>query len=234
MATDTLAHYLDNPVWHTLRGAHANLAVTEGDVLRYPPAYAPFVSVDGERAVVENSQSLDSKRYFLGPIPAEIPSDWHPSPPSPVLQMVRPFGGNPPDQTRAVLLTDIHRDAMNALTAVAFPDFFRNQTADLGPYYGVVVDGELVSMAGERMSVPGAQEISGVCTAPGYTGQGFGRDVMLALVARHHALGVASFLHVSESNVGAIRLYEKLGFIRRAVLPLTVVSPVPLTASDLH
>jgi predicted GNAT family acetyltransferase len=75
-------------------------------------------------------------------------------------------------------------------------------------------------MAGERLAVGGMQEISGVCTHPEFAGRGYARRLTQALLRRHRRRGVGSFLHVSESNAAARRLYESMGFEARAALPL--------------
>jgi ribosomal protein S18 acetylase RimI-like enzyme len=45
----------------------------------------------------------------------------------------------------------------------------------------------------------------------------------LDLLERHRQRGVHSFLHVSEGNVGARRLYDAMGFAVRAHLELGLV-----------
>jgi predicted GNAT family acetyltransferase len=106
------------------------------------------------------------------------------------------------------------------LTQAAFPDFFRDRTADLGLYLGVHEGGKLIAMAGERLTFAGLQEISGVCTHPDFGGRGHARRLTRALLSRHRRRGVRSFLHVSESNSAARRLYESMGFVVRASLPM--------------
>jgi hypothetical protein len=44
---------------------------------------------------------------------------------------------------------------MLALAGIAFPDFFRSRTADLGTYLGIFNGDRLVAMAGERLQLPG-------------------------------------------------------------------------------
>jgi hypothetical protein len=44
-----------------------------------------------------------------------------------------------------------------------------------------------------------------------------------ALLCRHRRRGVGSFLHVSEGNAGARRLYESMGFVTRASLAMCKV-----------
>jgi len=106
---------------------------------------------------------------------------------------------------------------------IAFPDFFRERMHELGLYLGIYDGARLVAMAGERLALPGLQEISGVCTHPDFSGRGLARRLTRALLCRHHRRGVGSFLHVSEGNAGARRLYECMGFVTRASLAMCKV-----------
>ncbi|GAA3494576.1 hypothetical protein GCM10019016_016760 [Streptomyces prasinosporus] len=101
------------------------------------------------------------------------------------------------------------------LVARTAPGPFRPRTHELGTYLGVRVDGTLVAMAGERLRPPGWTEISTVCTAPDARGQGHAARLVSALVARIVVRGERPFLHVAETNTGAIALYERLGFRTR-------------------
>ena len=112
---------------------------------------------------------------------------------------------------------------MLKLTRIAFPDFFRERTAELGLYLGIYEGEILIAMAGERLALPGLQEISGVCTHPDFAGRDHARRLTRELLRRHRRRGVASFLHVSEGNVGARKLYESMGYVVRANLPLCKV-----------
>ena len=112
---------------------------------------------------------------------------------------------------------------MRELTRIAFPDFFRERTHELGLYLGIYDGARLVAMAGERLALPGLQEISGVCTHPDFSGRGLARRLTRALLCRHRRRGVRSFLHVSEGNAGARRLYESMGFVTRASLAMCKV-----------
>jgi predicted GNAT family acetyltransferase len=47
-----------------------------------------------------------------------------------------------------------------------------------------------------------------------------------ALLRRHRERGAKSFLHVSEGNAAARRLYESMGFVMRASLPMAKVERV--------
>ena len=104
--------------------------------------------------------------------------------------------------------------AMVGLTDAAFPGFFRRETYRLGRYFGIYAGETLVAMAGERMALPGAIEISAVCTHPEHRGHGYAARLVRHVMRVHQAEGTQSFLHVSGSNESAIVLYERLGFTK--------------------
>lgn len=230
------ASVLDNPVWESLIGEHSGLARRSGDALWYGASYTPFVAVESAAARVEGGTGLAGRRYFLGVAPALLPGRWrrvprdayHASPDT--LQFLR--GLDEPDLAARRLPVTVlgreHRASMLVLASEVYPEFFREDTADLGTYVGILRGDRVVAMAGERMAVPGAREISAVCTHPDFAAQGMASALVAGLVKRHRAAGLASFLHVSGDNPGARRLYERLGFIHRATLTLTAVE---ITAS---
>jgi len=80
--------------------------------------------------------------------------------------MILPEEVTPPDPTIDIVsLSDANATEMVALTNLAFPGFFRKRTCEMGSYYGVRSDGELIAMGGERLVLDGYSEISGVCTS---------------------------------------------------------------------
>jgi predicted GNAT family acetyltransferase len=112
---------------------------------------------------------------------------------------------------------------MLELTTLTKPGPFSKRTHELGTYLGIRRERKLVAMAGERMKVPGYTEVSAVCTHPEHTGNGYARLLVTEIMRRIIACGETPFLHVRESNVHAIALYEKLGFRRRVLLHLAVL-----------
>jgi ribosomal protein S18 acetylase RimI-like enzyme len=222
---------LDNPIWHSLAGSHRSLGESWGGCSWYDSAIAPFIGVGtaGCRPDLDGaaSRGFRDPAYFVGVIPDELPGGWRVSARSLILQMLPTRAEAPDDDAPDIrVLRTEDRAEMLALTRIAFPDYFRERTAELGVYLGIFAGPRLVAMAGERLAVGGMQEISGVCTHPEFAGRGYARRLTQALLRRHRRRGVGSFLHVSESNAAARRLYESMGFEARAALPLARIEHI--------
>ena len=89
---------------------------------------------------------------------------------------------------------------------------------------GVRAHGALAAMAGERMRLDGAVEISAVCVGPEHRGKGYAAFLVAWLVRKHREEGPMPFLHAFPDNTSAIALYERLGFTKRKTLRLTVLA----------
>ena len=127
--------------------------------------------------------------------------------------MILPEEVTPPDPTIDIVsLSDANATEMVTLTNLAFPGFFRKRTCEMGSYYGVRSDGELIAMGGERLVLDGYSEISGVCTHPAHRGKGLAASLIWRLVRNHRRDGLMSWLHVGAANHHAIDLYLRLGF----------------------
>ena len=102
---------------------------------------------------------------------------------------------------------------MAALVAATEPGPWSTRTHELGEFVGVRVDGRLVAMAGQRMRLADAIEISAVCTDPDVPRAGL-RACRRSrpITARTARAGRLPFLHVRDDNAAAIRVYERLGF----------------------
>ncbi|WP_345412034.1 GNAT family N-acetyltransferase [Actinomycetospora chlora] len=229
---------LDEPVRTALRGAHAHLAEGVGSAVRYRPDVAPFLAeprvaaewADVATLVGPGHDTVVPAFGTLAPTGLEI--GWV----LPGVQMVgdavegRPY----PDLVR---LGPADVPAMRALVARTRPGPFGPRTVEMGTYLGVVDDGELVAMAGERLHPPGYTEISAVCTDAAYRGRGLGTRLVLAVAAGIRDRGEVPFLHAAADNVTAIRLYDELGFRVRArpdFVALTVPSTTPARTSPAH
>jgi GNAT superfamily N-acetyltransferase len=218
---------LDNPVWSALNGPQRGLSLRHADLLWYPAAIAPFAAIPtaGTLPDLESAhrQGLGKQVYFVGVCPDSLPDGWRVISRSHILQLFPTFEIPEVGGDAGTVLGEADRGAMRTLTQIAFPDFFRERTADLGVYLGVYEGTQLIAMAGERMALAGLQEISGVCTHPDFGGRGHARRLTRALLSRHRRRGVGSFLHVSEGNSAAGRLYDSMGFKVRSRLPMCKV-----------
>src|SRR5207245_1311658 len=117
------------------------------------------------------------KVYLMADAPPAVPG-LIPGEKFPVLQMLVPERPKHIDeassnQARIVRLAREDAGAMLALTDIAYPGFFRRRTCEMGVYFGIQMQRQLVAMAGERMAIPGCREISGVCTHPAHSGKGY-------------------------------------------------------------
>ena len=91
----------------------------------------------------------------------------------------------------------------------------------------VLMDGTRAAAYGGMMCVAGEGQITNIATSPDYRRQGLGAKVMAALaeVARERGFYEIS-LEVRESNLPAIALYEKFGFVAVGKRPRFYTSPV--------
>jgi GNAT superfamily N-acetyltransferase len=207
------------------------LAQHAGNVMWYPPQVAPFVAIAAPDVVPDleaaHRLGLASQAYFVGVLPDLLPAGWRFASHSYILQLF-PLPDAATDAAEAgVVLGAADRDAMRALTQVAFPDYFRERTAELGTYLGIYEGTRLAAMAGERLALPGWQEISAVCTHPAFARKGHARRLTLAVMHRQRQRDIQTFLHVSEGNGGARGLYGSMGFIERARLAHAKVERIP-------
>ncbi|GAA3438717.1 GNAT family N-acetyltransferase [Kutzneria kofuensis] len=225
--TDSLS-VLDNPVLTSLSGPHARFTERHGRVVRYPADVAPFLALPDQ----PDEAAWRDLAEFAGPgaevtITAGVvtpPADWEVVAEFPAVQLVDD-GVAGVEDAEAVPLGPADVPEMIDLVERTRPGPFLPRTIELGSYLGIRRGGALVAMAGERMRPPGCTEISAVCTDPDHRGQGLAARLVLAVAAGIQSRGEIPFLHATQTNTGAIRLYESLGFRvhRRPVFVVTRV-----------
>lgn len=226
MKTD-IDHVLDNPVYSALSNpAHAHLARGRGRVLRYQDDVSPFLGLPDDATEQDWRDAAhlvgsDDAAYVHGS--GQVPDNWTIVRKLDVVQMTAPPAMAGAPDPRAVRLGTEDVPAMLDLARRTEPGPFLPRTSEMGGYRGIGRDGVLAAMAGERMRPPGWVEISAVCTAPEYRGQGFGASLVKALVADIAGGNERAFLHVAAGNTTAVRLYETLGFVVRRQIFLTVL-----------
>ena len=228
----TLHPLLANVSWHSLVGAHAQLAVGGGRALRYAPGYSAIMGfadpLQANFSALEPHCAFGERLYCAG-IMGPVPAGWTLLAEGLLRQMVWQA---PLPQEEPVAEGDLplqrmgaeHLPQILALVELTEPGPFGPRTIELGEYFGCFDGTRLLAMAGERMHVPPLREISGVCTHPEARGRGLARRLMLHLVRREMQRGETPFLHVMSSNVGAHRLYLRMGFVDQLEVPVRVVS----------
>jgi predicted GNAT family acetyltransferase len=210
---------LDNPIWNALTTRHAEMA--EGGELarRYPQA---FTSLAGLR---EPSDEAYAELAQITKVQQHVALFSLADPPTPPLFECRTK--SPAAQMICNKLIDCKTHPMQILTKADVPEMtalarltqpgpFSDRTIEFGVFLGIKDGSKLVAMAGERMKLPGYDEVSAVCTHPDYQGRGYARALVHAVAERIIERGSIPMLHVKADNIAGIRTYQSIGFdIRR-------------------
>ena len=183
-----------------------------------PPALLLMGDVDGLRAILEGA-------YF----PAQVYLTCRPE----CIEATRAFyvwGGEtpmwrmvlPPAQFRHVVgdcvrLEPSHAEQLTRLFTHGGGLAFRPEQIGRGVFYGVLVDGHVVSVAGTHLVSPtyGVGAIGNVFTHPHHRGRGYGTTTTSAVANELLRRGIRDvILNVGQDNAAAIHVYERLGFER--------------------
>ena len=225
---------LDRQVWNMLTGRQAHLALGGDAAKRIDPIYGPFAALrdggaEAQAALRELARGPGDELWFVEPEPVTPPPGFRVGRSASLLQMVAGEDAAPreAEDAEAVLLGEEHAEAMTALALATKPGPWAERTRCYGPFYGLFREGRLAAMAGERMlPCPGVAEVSGVCTWPGFQGQGLGGRLIRHVMATLRARGDRPYLHSYANNETAIGLYRKLGFRERRIMILTVLEAI--------
>lgn len=211
---------LDNPVWFSLSETHQIFTVDYGSIKFYHPDYCPFGGFEKRNAIakaIDEYSTMVDNFFIVGEKP-ELSNLLKLNKEVICLQMIvyEPIAITINDPI--VKLTDEHIDALYELVNLVQPGYFKRKTALLGNYYAVFKNEELVAVTGERMQMNDFIEVSAVVTHPNHTGKGYAKQLVAHTVNEIFNQNKIPYLHVIEDNIGAIQLYEKLGFeIRRKI-----------------
>lgn len=208
---------LDNPVWHSLSENHIEFAIDYVNTKFYNPDYCPFGSftqLDNTASATREYSALIDNFFIVGKKP-EIADTLKITKELVCLQMIIKDKIEMLFEDEIIKLKEEHKEELFDLVNLVQPGYFKANTFLLGSYYGIFTDGKLVSIAGERMKMNSFTEVSAIITHPDYTGKGYAKQLTSYVVNTIFDEGKIPFLHVVESNVGAIKLYEKLGFAAR-------------------
>lgn len=225
-----MSELLDRPVWSALTTEQAHLAAVTGAAVRMDPDYGPFAAArdDGKMAQAALAATLRGPDDRIGVVEREawpVPEGTRVLGGGELVQMV--FDGpapEEPDDSRIKRLGERDAKAMAALAHATEPGPWGRKTHRYGDYYGIRIGGKLAAMAGERMRLPGLAELSGVSTWPEFRGQGLASVLVRRVVRGFLERGETPFLHCYAANVGAVALYEALGFRIRARMCFTILA----------
>jgi GNAT superfamily N-acetyltransferase len=208
---------LDNPVWHSVSETHKNFGIDCGNVKFYHPDYCPFggfIALDNiEHSISEYAKLVDSF-FIIGQKP-NVPDNLKLNNELICLQMIIRSKIEANLEEQIVKLGEEHLDDLLGLVKIVYPDYFKKKTASLGNYYGIYQNNQLVAVTGERMQMDQFTEVSAVIAHPEHNGKGYAKQLVTHVVNAIFEQNKTPFLHVAETNVGAIKLYEKLGFETR-------------------
>lgn len=209
---------LDNPVYHSLSESHTAFAIDYEGMKFYHPDYGPFggfTIAEGAKASIDAYAELIDSFFVLGEKPPysdnvslqkELVAD----------QMIL---HQPVDITFIEQITPLQtakqkQDLFNLVSLVQ-PGYFKEKTPELGEYFGIYKNDQLVSVTGERMNMNGYTEVSAVVTHPEHTGKGYAKQLTAHTANNIFSKNKIPFLHVTATNTGAFALYQKLGFVTR-------------------
>lgn len=121
------------------------------------------------------------------------------------------------DMTKVVTLSPVDRGRVRALHQRAYPDsYFDTRLLETGYCVGIYADDRLVSVAACHVLSKryGVAALGAITTDDKYRGRGYGSAVTLALVKKLAPEIECICLNVHSGNAGAMRIYERLGFVR--------------------
>lgn len=226
-----MAHVLDNPAFNALISGNQNLANGSDDVKYFDIEVSPFAGLrdNSEVNFAELRDILPHEKpiLFVSPNELDIPAGWKQVGYIKGRQMV--FGGDAPGLSvdhHVTPLTNRFIHQMLELTRLTNPGPFNERTIEFGHYEGILENGNLVAMAGQRLHVFDYTEVSAVCTHPDHLGKGYANHLLTSQIRRMKAAGKTPYLHVRYDNERAIKVYERLGFATRIIVHFYVMKKV--------
>jgi ribosomal protein S18 acetylase RimI-like enzyme len=213
---------LDNPIWKALSQSQQKFARIIGRLKCYDPEICPFGAFEGDNNVandIDNYSKIIDDFFIVGDIPkysdkvkfaGELVC----------LQMICETRINITPQEEIIYLNNKYEDEVLKLVSLGLPGYFRKRTMELGDYFGIFKNEALVAVTGERMKMNGFTEVSAVVTHPDHLGKGYAKQLIAHTVNKIFDKNEIPFLHVAESNVNAISVYDKLGFRTRTKIDL--------------
>lgn len=208
---------LDNPVWFSLSESHHPFSVDYHNIKFYHPDYCPFGGFKTAKGIskhIDEYSKLVGSFFIVGEKPT-LSNGLYIKKELICLQMVTNNSIDIEIKEKIIPLTSAHTEALHQLVNLVQPGYFKRKTVLLGNYFGIFKNDELVAVTGERMNMTSFVEVSAIVTNPNHTRQGYARQLIAHTVNNIFNQHKTPYLHVVESNVGAIKLYHNLGFTTR-------------------
>lgn len=208
---------LDNPVWYSLSEIHQHFAIEFPGMKFYHPDYCPFggfLNIDNSPEWIHQYSQMTDNFYVVGQKP-NIDNRVKLMKELVCNQMVLENAIEIEMKEQIVEIGSRHVEDLFRLVNYVQPGYFRTKTSELGSYYGIWKNNQLVAVAGERMKMNGYTEVSAVVTSPEHTHKGYAAQLISHTATRIFKQGRIPYLHVADTNIVAVKLYEKLGFTTR-------------------
>ncbi|MDJ1471469.1 GNAT family N-acetyltransferase [Xanthocytophaga flava] len=224
-----MTHILDNPIWNALTTHNHNISTGNDNVRYFDREIAAFAGLKNNRETdLDELYSLvSSPIHFILFTPGEIsiPAGWKILVKRDLLQMVceKPTISQLADGPELVPLQTKDVPAMLEITSKTNPGPFFARTIEFGGYHGIFDGDQLVAMTGRRMQPGPYVEVSAVCTDAGYTGRGYAAHLVNHQLRSILAESRIPFLHLFADNIGAYKVYKKLGFETRREMMVYVI-----------
>ena len=210
-------HKLNNPVWYCLSESHQKFSMDYGGIKFYHPDYCAFGGVENAEDIashLEKYLTMVDDFFIVGEKPA-LSNKLQFKRELVCLQMVIEKKIDLQIKEDITLLTCEHTTALFDLINLVQPGYFKIKTVSLGSYFGIFKNNQLIAVTGERMKMNDFTELSAIVTHPNHTGQGYAKQLIAHAVNNIFDQNKTPYLHVAETNTGAITLYKKLGFTTR-------------------
>ena len=211
-----LEDQLKNPVWHSLKETHKKFAVVSNGVQFYHHEVCPFGAFLDETKTAEASSEYVKKSdsfFFVSENKTPIIDDNNVILDRKIegCQMVLNKLSDVEITEDIVLLDASYIEEIYNLVWLVMPGYYKKRTFEMGNYYGIIKDGKLVAIAGQRMQTDFFIEISAVVTHPNYTRKGFAKQLIAYNTKEILKANKKPILHTNKGNL-AIPLYQKLGY----------------------
>lgn len=207
---------LQNPVWASLSETHKKWSIELNGVKFYNPkicSFGAFTNVFKTAEALTQYAKLTDK-FFL------VTENENPQWDENFVLLDKKIEGcqmvlsslKKIEMTEEIIpLTENYIDEIYNLVWLVMPGYYKKRTFDMGNYFGIFRNNQLVSIAGQRMQTNNFIEVSAVVTHPNFVRQGFAKQLTAFVTQEIINMGKLPILHTTKGNP-AIKLYKSLGY----------------------